>query len=92
MIMLLRILGRLVKSGTRVLLVGWTPKPPPDLEARLHAVEQLAWKLDKRAQRAANANEEQGVAVTDDGNRDAAFKAMFPQGYYNGAPVNLPRG
>lgn len=36
------IIWRLLKSGARVLLVGWTPKPPPDFEARLITVEHKA--------------------------------------------------
>lgn len=34
-----RIAWRIIKKVTFVLLVGWTPRPPPDIEKRLSALE-----------------------------------------------------
>lgn len=51
MIMVGRILWRLLKSCTRVLLVGWTPKPPPDFETRLIEVEKLAERTRQKVYR-----------------------------------------
>lgn len=42
MLMVLKIICRAAKYFLRVLLVGWTPKPPSDFEERLRAVELMA--------------------------------------------------
>lgn len=55
--MLARILGRLLKSAARVLLIGWTPPPPPDFEARLDAVEKLAERTRQKVYRDGKAEE-----------------------------------
>lgn len=72
--MLAIILGRLIKKTARVLLVGWTPGPPVDFEARLSAVETLARKLDKRAQR----EREPEPVETPEGNGQPAV-GVFPR-------------
>ena len=57
MLMIARILWRLIKSGTRVLLIGWAPPPPPNFEARLIAVEHVAENCRKKLYRDGKAEE-----------------------------------
>lgn len=66
--MILLITGRLVKSIGRVLLVGWTPKPPPDFEARLTAVEHKAEATRQKVYRETKSGETDVVAQ-DNGQR-----------------------
>ncbi len=61
--MLVRIILRTIKKTTRVLLVGWTPKPPPDFEVRLIAVEHLAERTRQKVYRDDKAVEASGEPV-----------------------------
>ena len=79
--MIIVILARLIKKVVYVLLVGWTPKPPEDFSARLSAVETLARKLDKRAQRAGDQAETAEPGLPQDNHQ--AQPAI-----YNGAPYH----
>ncbi|GAI34021.1 unnamed protein product [marine sediment metagenome] len=57
MYMVGRIIYRILKSSLRVLLIGWTPGPPPDFADRLHAVELKAEATRQKVYRDGKAEE-----------------------------------
>ena len=87
--MLARILWRTIKSLTRVLLVGWTPKPPPDFEVRLIAVEHLAERTRQkvyRDEKAVEASSDPVVTVPQQAGAPEIFAYSGPL-HSDGSPV-----